>query len=190
MIVTDSVKVVRQNSIDDEHKAMNDLDANTFMITAIDPLPPHQKYREYKLHEDLMICDQKYGSDHTLISDQSSIGNTPLKDVRFSQCNHALVTCAQEALNDHEVSSAGWPVYDPLERPVLRTNMLQRGIDKCLRVNSEDQMRVFTDADMTEVEFTVFGTVAMCNKRLIVCFENESGKYDDVVMEWDENHPA
>jgi hypothetical protein len=51
-------------------------------------------------------------------------------------------------------------------------------------------MRVFTDADMTEVEFTVFGTVAMCNKRLIVCFENESGKYDDVVMEWDENHPA
>jgi hypothetical protein len=68
--------------------------------------------------------------------------------------------------------------------------MLQRGIDKCLRVNSEDQMRVFTDADMTEVEFTVFGTVAMCNKRLIVCFENESGKYDDVVMEWDENHPV
>jgi hypothetical protein len=52
---------------------MDDLDTNTFIITAIGPLLSHRKYREYKLHKDSMTCDQRYGSD------QSSVGQTSLK---------------------------------------------------------------------------------------------------------------
>ncbi|RII14471.1 hypothetical protein CUC08_Gglean004052 [Alternaria sp. MG1] len=179
----------RQDSLSDEQTAMDNLDANTFVLSANDPQEPQARYREYTLQQDLLACNKQYGVDPTPIASQSSIGTTPLKDVRFTQCQQALVECAQKALDEHKLSSESWPLADPLERPVLRTNMLERGMVKCLRVAASDTKKVFTLSDMTEKEFEVYGTVAMCNKHLVLCFEDISGLYDDKVAEWDEDHP-
>ncbi|KAL1797224.1 hypothetical protein ACET3X_003830 [Alternaria dauci] len=179
----------RQNSVSDELNAMDDLDSNIFVASANDPQDPQARYREYRLQEDLLSCIQQYGVDPALIKDQSSIGTTSVKDVRFTQCQQALVQCTQKALDEHELSSASWPIADPLERPVLRTNMLQRGMVKCLRVAASDTKKVFSLSDMTEEEFNAYGTVAMCNKHLVLCLEDISGLYDDKVAQWDEDHP-
>ncbi|CAN9286805.1 unnamed protein product [Alternaria alternata] len=128
----------RQDSLSDEQTAMDNLDANTFVLSANDPQEPQARYREYTLQQDLLACNKQYGVDPTPIASQSSIGTTPLKDVRFTQCQQALVECAQKALDEHKLSSESWPLADPLERPVLRTNMLERGMVKCLRVAASD----------------------------------------------------
>ncbi|KAB2108926.1 hypothetical protein AG0111_0g3543 [Alternaria gaisen] len=108
--------IARQDSLTDEHNAMDNLDSNTFVLSANDP-------------------------------------------------------------------------QEPQARPVLRTNMLERSMVKCLRVAASDTKKVFMLSDMTEKEFEVYGTVAMCNRHLVLCFEDISGLYDDKVAEWDEDHP-
>ncbi|KAG9190450.1 hypothetical protein G6011_08538 [Alternaria panax] len=48
---------IRQNSVSDEHNAMDKQDANTFVITADSRQLPQDRYREYRLQKDLMACN-------------------------------------------------------------------------------------------------------------------------------------
>jgi hypothetical protein len=56
---------------------MNNLDSNTFVLSANDPQEPRARYREYTLQQDLLACNKQYGMDPTQIIDQSSMASLP-----------------------------------------------------------------------------------------------------------------
>jgi hypothetical protein len=182
-------KTVRQDSNDSEESAMDLLAGDTMMVTGEERRTGFEKYSEFDLHEKLMLCDRKLGSDPTLISDQSSIGNTSLEDVRYSQCNQALLECSRSALHRHQIDGASWPPYDENNGPTMRTTVLERGMNKCNRVAASNQDVVQVNSHFTDEEFKVRGTIALCNLPLIQCLEKEGEQWEQLRYEWDAIYP-
>jgi hypothetical protein len=182
-------KTVRQDSNDSEESAMDRMAGDTTMVTGDERRTGFEKYSEFKLHEDLMACDKRFGSDPTLISVQSSIGNTSLKNVRYSQCNQALLACTVQALDDHQTSGVAWPPYDKNNGPTMRTTVLERGMNKCNRVAASNQNVVQVNSNMIDEEFKIHGTIAVCNAPLIQCLEEEGEQWEQLRYEWDAIYP-
>lgn len=183
------VKTVRRSSMDDEETALEILAGNTFMVTAVVPLKAQERFSEYPLLQKLSECIATKGSDPTPINGQSMIGDTPLEEVRFSQCNIALSDCAKTAMVEADARLLGWPAPDKNERPVLRTHSLNLCTGICRRSNALDNRVVFENVGMTREQLRTLGTVAYCNVPLIECLEDCVAKYDAITTAWDVKNP-
>lgn len=86
--------LAQRGSKDDEETDLDNLADNTFILGSQEPRPADKKYSEYPLLQKLLECNVRLGSDPAMIEGQSLIGNTPLLEVRYSQCNRALLDCA------------------------------------------------------------------------------------------------
>lgn len=183
------VKMVRRFSKDDEVKALEDLALNTFMVTSKEPLEAQEIYSEFALFQKLGECIAKKGADPAPIEGQSLIGNTPLEEVRYSQCNVALSDCAKDAMVEGDKNLIGWPAFDDEEKPVLRTHSLNLCVGTCRRIAALDNRIVFEKAGMTKEQFHALGTIAYCNVKLVKCLETCSTDYTQIMFDWDARNP-
>lgn len=137
----------------------------------------------------LLECNVRLGSDPAMIEGQSLIGNTPLLEVRYSQCNRALLDCATTAMTEADALLNGWPGYDTEARPVLRTHSLNICTNRCIRTSAMDNRLVSEYAGMTRDQFKALGTIAYCNVEVIKCFEACEVAYDGVMRVWNARNP-
>ncbi|KAI4616886.1 hypothetical protein J4E83_006468 [Alternaria metachromatica] len=182
-------KTVRQDTQDAEDDAMDTMYGGAIKDPVKTDRKSDQIYSEFVLHDDMMDCVVQYGSDPTLISVQSSIGSTPLSDVRYSQCNQALIECGKKALAKQDIFIAGWPQHLNEPAPTMRSTIIERGIKRCNRDAFNHHDPIQPDSHMTDAEFAIHGTVAMCNKPLVECLENAEDKWEEAKDYWDFTYP-
>lgn len=187
-------KTVRQDSQAAENSAMDAMYddamyANADFKATEKDRHPSQKYSEFILNEDLKGCVSRYGSDPAKISGQSSISGTIITNVRYFQCNQALIKCNNDALETQAQFLPGWPAHLNDPSPVMRTTTLERGMIKCNRLASNNQDPVWPDSNMNKETFELRGTVAMCNVPLIACLETVQDKWEDLRIKWDTAYP-
>lgn len=82
---------VRHDSFSNEHNAMDNLDSNTFVLSANCPQEPQARYREYTLRQDLLACNKQYGIDPTRIKDLSSMASLPDRRTTPTNLNYSGV---------------------------------------------------------------------------------------------------
>jgi hypothetical protein len=97
---------VRQDSLSDEHNAMDNLDCNTLVLSANDSQEPQARYREYTLQQDLLACNKQYGMDPTQIKDQSSMASLPDRRTTLINPNYGGVESPFDTSQGLEFSEA------------------------------------------------------------------------------------